>query len=135
MARAKVVRDDQGRFYGVSIKCPACRYMSGEPMTHSMPVRWLPPGETEESPHVKNYDHWTFNGDFDLPVFGPSLNTWWGGDTYKLEDGSERTIPLHRCHSFIGINGAQPGQIIYLGDCTHELKNQVHDLPEFKDEE
>ena len=32
------------------------------------------------------------------------------------------------CHSFVGCNGALPGQIIFLSDCTHDLAGQVVDL-------
>jgi len=32
-----------------------------------------------------------------------------------------------RCHSFI-----KNGQIQYLSDCSHDLKNKTIDLPEFK---
>lgn len=124
MPRAKIVRDSEGRFYGIKILCPGCTYSSGQPMPKVLPVHWLPFGE-QESPHQQGKDHWSFNGDFDLPVFGPSINEWWGGDGV-----GEDHIPLHRCHSFIGCNGAAPGQIIYLGDCTHKLAGQVRDLPE-----
>lgn len=122
--KAKIHRDDDGRVYGVKILCPACLYMSGEPMEHILPVRVLPAGETEFSPHIGNRDRWDFNGDFEKPVFTPSLNTWWGGGNTQ--------IPLHRCHSYIGCNGAAPGQIKYLDDCTHALKGQTVDLPDFK---
>ena len=127
MSKAKIVRDSEGRFYGLKIMCPGCRYAGpngsdGGPQPHILPVNWLPPGETEMSPHISWKDRWSFNGDFEKPVFGPSLNTWWGGEGTG--------IPLHRCHSFIGCNGAQPGQITFLGDCTHALANQTVDLPE-----
>ena len=134
MAKAKIVNDGEGRFYGIKILCRGCAYMGGKPMGHLMPVHWLPDGATE-SPYNAGKPHWSFNGDFDKPVFGPSLNTWWGGDKYKREDGTEyESVPLHRCHSFIGCNGAQPGQMIYLGDCTHALAGQVVDLPDMTEE-
>lgn len=125
MSKAKIVRDMQGRFYGLKIMCPGCVYSDGKPSPHTIPVNWLPPGETEMSPHISWKDRWTFNGDFERPAFGPSLNTWWGG---------ENGIPLHRCHSFIGINGALPGQIKFLEDCTHALANQTVDLPDIPEE-
>jgi hypothetical protein len=122
--------DSAGDYYGMNIKCPGCLYSNGEPMTHTLPTLWTPPG-MKQSVHISWKDRWTFNGDFDRPVFGPSLNTWWGGTTHKDADGEEWSIPLHRCHSFIGCNGAQPGQIVFLGDCTHDKKGMVLDLPEF----
>ncbi|MPW16892.1 hypothetical protein GCT13_08100 [Paraburkholderia sp. CNPSo 3157] len=130
MSKAKIVRDSDGLFYGIKILCPGCLYSNGAPMDHVLPTHWLPPGETQHSPHISWKDRWSFNGDFDKPVFGPSLNTWWGGETYKRENGEEWGIPLHRCHSFIGCSGAQPGQITFLGDCTHALANQTVDLPD-----
>lgn len=123
MSKVKIARDGEGKFYGLKILCPGCLYSNGEPQAHIIPVsNWLPPGETEMSPHISWKDRWTFNGDFERPVFSPSLNTWWGGEGTG--------VPPHRCHSFIGCNGAQPGQITFLGDCTHALASQTVDLPE-----
>lgn len=122
MSKAKIVRDSDGKFYGIKFLCPGCLYHNGEPQPHVLPVNWLPPGETEMSPHISWKDRWSFNGDFNRPVFGPSLNTWWGGGVTE--------IPLHRCHSFVGCNGAEPGQIAFLGDCTHALANQTVELPD-----
>jgi hypothetical protein len=120
MARAKIVWDQDGRFYGVQFLCPGCLYSNGGMQPHTIPVRPVPPGEVE-SPHISWKDRWTWNGSLELPVFGPSLNTWWGG---------EHDLPLHRCHSWIGCSGAKPGQIQFLNDCTHHLKGQIVELPE-----
>lgn len=125
MAKAQIVRDSEGRFYGIKFLCPGCLWDDGHPQAHIVPVSWLPAGETQESPHVAGKPHWSFNGDLDRPVLGPSVLTWWGGE------GTE--VPLHRCHSFVGCNGAAPGQIILLGDCTHHLAGQTVDLPEIED--
>lgn len=57
-------------------------------------------------------DPWIFNGDKERPTFNPSLLIW-------------KDNPDSRCHSFI-----KNGQIQFLGDCGHELKNQTIDLPE-----
>ncbi|WP_227242404.1 hypothetical protein [Paraburkholderia caribensis] len=103
-------------------------------MSHTLPTLWTPPGLVV-SPHIAWKDRWSFNGDFERPVFGPSLNTWWGGETYKRDNGEKWIVPLHRCHSFIGCNGAQPGQIVFLSDCTHALANQVRELPEIVSDE
>ena len=128
MSKAKVVRDSEGRFYGIKILCPGCLYSNGTPMDHVLPLHILPVVETEMSPPISLKDRWTFNGDFERPVFGPSLNTWWGG--YRSGD---HDIPLHRCHSFIGCNGAQPGQITFLTDSTHALAGKTVDLPDIED--
>jgi hypothetical protein len=60
---------------------------------------------------------WSWNGDKDKPVLSPSM-------LIKL-DYPDRT---HVCHTFVGCNGAQPGEIIYLSDCTHALAGQVRPL-------
>ena len=39
------------------------------------------------------------------------------------------------CHSFVGCNGAQPGEIIFLPDSTHHLAGQVRPLPEWRYDE
>lgn len=64
---------------------------------------------------------WRFNGDFDRPVIHPSIRTYYPAK--KNEAGvvikPERTL----CHSFVGCNGAAPGQIIFLDDCAeHKLR-------------
>jgi hypothetical protein len=121
MAKCMVVRDSEGLFFGVRWWCPGCVYMDGSPMAVTLAVDWREvPGEPE-SPHQQDRPRWSFNGDLDKPVFGPSVNSWWGG---------ENGIPLHRCHTFIGCQGAQPGQIQFLGDCTHALAGQTVDLPD-----
>lgn len=79
---------------------------------------------------------WSWNGDVERPVFGPSvLVTGVKRLTDEQHAAWMRGEPLpepvpQRCHTFIGCAGAQPGQIIYLGDCTHELAGKVIDLPD-----
>lgn len=117
--KAKIIRDSEGLFYGIRFDCPGCRFSDGHCAPHILPVNWLPPGETKESPHAAGKDRWSFNGDFDRPVFGPSVL-------------NARNKRQYVCHSFVGCNGAQPGQIIFLGDCTHALAGQTVDLPEIE---
>lgn len=72
--------------------------------------------------YVKGFDiSWSFNGDLDNPIVSPSLLLWHNG--YPKEN-----IPPYRCHSFI-----KAGKIQFLNDCTHELKGQTVELPEWKD--
>ncbi len=118
--KAKTVVDSDGRFYGIRINCPGCLYSNGKPSQHVIPLAVLPNGQREMSPHISWKDRWTFNGDFEMPTFSPSLNTWYGGS-----DG----VPLHRCHSFI-----RDGRIQFLGDCTHALAGQTVDLPDIEQE-
>lgn len=118
--KTKIFRDSEGKFYGIKILCPGCLYANGAFMSHVLPLRELPPGESEMSSNISWNDRWGFNNNFEKPTFTPSLNTWWGG--YKNGD---HDIPLHRCHSFI-----TDGKIQFLGDCTHALANQTVDLPD-----
>jgi hypothetical protein len=55
---------------------------------------------------------WAWNGSIDAPTFSPSLLCR-AGD--------------HVCHSFI-----RDGKIEYLGDCTHELKGQTVEIPDWE---
>jgi hypothetical protein len=64
---------------------------------------------------------WGWNGDRDRPVFTPSL----------LVNHGPHDAP-RICHSFVGCNGAQPGEIIFLSDCTHHLAGQVRPLPDWE---
>lgn len=58
---------------------------------------------------------WDWNGSMEKPTFSPSLLVW--------RDSNEK-----RCHSFV-----RDGQIQFLGDCWHELKNQTVPLPPVED--
>jgi len=110
-------------------RCPGCKAVHG-------PSVGTGPGP-----------RWTWNGSFDKPTFGPSLLVRWRmfsaeaqAETaaFKMQHGrlptDQEVVPRWEekvCHSFIGCNGAQPGQIIFLGDCTHALAGQVVDIPPF----
>ena len=65
---------------------------------------------------------WAWNGDRDRPVLSPSVLV-----TIKRQDST------HVCHTFIGCNGAQPGEVIFLPDCTHAHAGQVLPLPDLPD--
>jgi hypothetical protein len=103
---------------GLGFWCPGCREMH---------VVWH-----GEGPGPR----WTWNGDVERPVFSPSVlvtgvmplsdeqhAAWLRGEPPPTP------VPM-RCHSFVGCNGAQPGEIIFLGDCTHELAGKVVPLAE-----
>lgn len=62
---------------------------------------------------------WAWNGSLDAPTFSPSVLV-----TYGDHAGARR------CHSFVGCNGAQPGEIVFLSDCTHALAGQIVPLPD-----
>lgn len=59
---------------------------------------------------------WEFNGDIENPTFNPSL----------LVNDSR---PEMRCHLFV-----REGKIHFCGDCFHDLKGKVVDLPELDPE-
>ena len=64
-------------------------------------------------PHVFD-SRWSFNGDFDKPTFKPSMLV-------------NKSYPESRCHSFV-----TDGEIRFLGDCAHELKDQTVPLEAFQ---
>lgn len=83
---------------------------------------------------------WSWNGDAEKPVFGPSIRV----DGMQLTPEGERMLrdcerPVNGvypsvatvCHSFVGCNGAEPGYIKFLADCTHELRDTVQPMAEF----
>ena len=82
-----------------------------------------------ESAHgicTKGPSAWGWNGDVERPVFTPSvLTTWEGGPP-------ERRVK-EVCHTFVGCNGAQPGEVIFLSDCTHALAGTVQPFPDLPD--
>lgn len=132
MAKVKQVLNAKGEHYGYQFICPACDH----PVTL--------PTAPEHTGHA-----WGFNGDLDKPVFTPSVlqqSSRWSkarraeAAAIKARTGAWPTrdeLPddVHYvCHSFVGCNGAAPGQIIFLADCTHALVGQVVDLPDVESE-
>lgn len=85
-------------------------------------------------------DSWKWNGDTERPVVEPSIlvsglqvvrdeEGRWTGEYVKGDNGQ----PMSRiCHSHVGTQGASPGEIRYLNDCTHALKGltvPMSDIP------
>lgn len=128
--RAKAVQDEQGRFYGIRFDCPGC----GHP--HVVGVDWLP--ERRERSPAQTGERWGFNGDLARPVLTPSVlcrSYRWdppvtpaNHEQFKREPWPQRKVP-YVCHSFVGCNGAAPGQIVFLSDCTQALAGLTVDLP------
>lgn len=95
----------------VAINCPGCK------THHVLHTKIMPDG-------VSN--GWSFNGDFDKPTFSPSLLVRTGKYVPGHENYDDEGLGLSSiCHSFI-----TEGKIQFLGDCTHDLKNQTIELPE-----
>lgn len=65
--------------------------------------------------------NWTWNGSVEAPTLRPSILTRGGGRRY-LETGQ---YVEQVCHSWV-----TDGKVQFLGDCTHELAGQTHDLLE-----
>lgn len=69
--------------------------------------------------HVFN-EMWNFNGDFNKPTVSPSI-------LQRGFLGFRDEKPFYgTCHSFI-----KNGLIQFLGDCSHDLKNQTVELVDF----
>ena len=105
MSRATILKDSQGRFWRIGIRCPAGH-------DHNLPVDWTPPG-MERSPENAGKPVWGFNGDLERPTFTPSVLWTTGHDI---------------CHSFV-----RDGRIQFLPDCTHALASQTVELPEIEE--
>lgn len=94
-------RDDYGFW------CPGCREM------HTVSVS------------QKNHSgaSWSFDGNLQAPTFNPSYNRRVNTpDMKEYQPDAGTSI----CHSFV-----RAGRIQFLGDCTHALKGQTVDLPDF----
>jgi hypothetical protein len=78
---------------------------------------------------TKGASAWGWNGDVDRPIFTPSVKV-----TYPAVPDAEEKFKEWRteriCHTFVGCNGAKPGEVIFLGDCTHALAGAVQPLPD-----
>jgi hypothetical protein len=89
-------------------------------------------------PHVLSKG-WAFSGTEELPTFNPSVLVTVGHYTPGWQAGMEcwcsyaKAHPdegsfylCSRCHSFV-----KAGQIQFLGDCTHALKDKTVPLPDW----
>jgi Family of unknown function (DUF6527) len=75
---------------------------------------------------------WSWNGDENQPVITPSVLVTRPAVS-DAGEGFEEFLKAQICHTFVGCNGAQPGEIVYLSDCSHSLAGSVHllqDIPE-----
>lgn len=76
-------------------------------------------------------DSWGWNGDVERPVFTPSVRV--SAPARRDPETGESTPERTLCHTFVGCNGAQPGEVIFLSDCSHALAGQVLPLPDLPD--
>lgn len=77
---------------------------------------------------------WKFNGDLDNPTFTPSMLV--RGTVPITDEEADRIMAGEKiepkplvCHSFV-----TDGKIRFLDDCTHHLRGQTVELPDFDKE-
>jgi hypothetical protein len=75
---------------------------------------------------------WKFNGDYDRPVIYPSIRVY---DPVRKDKTTGQVIAPEKtlCHSFVGNMGAQPGEIIFLGDSQAHVLRGPHPLQRWPD--
>ncbi len=115
-------------------------YCIGCDMTHMLPIRGL---------SMPGPDSWIWDRDVEKPVFSPSVLVRWESLSEAARHKNQEFYQKHGrymtreelpsdyknvCHSFVGCNGAQPGEIIYLSDSTHEYAGKTIPLPDFPGE-
>jgi hypothetical protein len=105
-------RDPHSDREGISFWCPGCR------TAHSVAVKGGNPGS-----------NWGFNGDYDKPVLTPSVRVYTPAHTWEGTAVPEQTL----CHCFVGCNGAQPGEIVYLDDSSAHKLRGAHPLEPWPD--
>lgn len=74
---------------------------------------WCPGCDEAHGVRISGVQPWTWDGHRDRPTVTPSI----------LVTGHS---PERRCHSLL-----RQGRLEYQGDCSHEMGNQIADLPEW----
>lgn len=74
---------------------------------------------------------WTWNGDRERPTISPSIlatgkRNITDEEAAAIMIGRLVDVPTFRCHSFV-----TDGRIRFLDDCTHNMRGQTVELPEF----
>ena len=72
--------------------------------------------------HVVTCSGWKFDGNYVMPTLYPSVKITCNDPNNKNYQPEAKTTI---CHHYI-----RGGNIEFLADCTHGLKNQVHSLQE-----
>lgn len=108
MSIINVFKDITGKDCSLSFRCPGCG------RSHNLYY--------QDTPSTFIGPRWTWNLDKDKPVLTPSILA--SGDY-----AGRRYV----CHSFVGCNGAQPGEIIFLSDCTHDKAGTVQVLRPYQE--
>lgn len=83
-----------------------------------------PAGHEHDIPTVARNGRpkWSFNGNLESPTFNPSIDEKTGYFVDPNTEGDEEWLKAnsYRCHFFI-----KDGQIVFCGDCSHNLKGQT----------
>jgi hypothetical protein len=100
-----------------TIQCPGCRGWHG----FNRVFNPLPNGA-----------RWTWNGDVDSPSFTPSMLEKCGPWPEEFMVGRRKAglSEFDICHSYV-----TDGKIQFLSDCTHALRGQTVDIPEWTQEQ
>lgn len=116
---SRIEHKQQGENHRISFVCPGCKE------EHELPVE-----------REKVNGKWTWNWSLDKPTITPSIlmrtghyvpgknsdDCWCTYNAEHPDDPAPFACTI--CHSFV-----RDGKIQFLGDCTHELKNQTVELP------
>lgn len=90
--------------------------------------------------HTINADKWLFNNDVLKPTIMPSILCRSGHYAPNFEKGDacwcthnelhpeRKSFECNHCHSYV-----RDGMIQFLNDCSHELKGQTVELPDWQD--
>lgn len=76
---------------------------------------------------------WSFNGDMEKPTFSPSINErtgWFVDPSLKNDPKADQewlSENSYHCHFFV-----REGNIIFCGDCSHDLKGKTMPLPDIE---
>lgn len=115
-----------GKKRGLTYWCQGCK------TSHQITTQGGPPGQ-----------NWSWNGDVNKPVFGPSVDVKTGHYISSHKPGDdcwctfnekhpedEHDFECQHCHTWVGCNGAKPGEVYFLADCSHELKGTIQPFPD-----
>lgn len=107
---------------------------------------WCQGCEDIHQVRIKGPGSWGWNGDVERPVFNPSVRTRNGHYAYDTpretcwctwnrdHPDDPSSFKCYHCHTFVGCNGAQPGEVIFLADCSHALAGTVQPLPDLPEQ-
>lgn len=69
---------------------------------------------------------WSFDGNYDVPTFGPSMRIFVTETTDDDDKPLPQPIQRTLCHYFV-----KAGKIEFCGDSPHKLAGQTVDLPDW----